>query len=161
MSRRLRQCGGIGKPSPYERRGQGYGQHVKADLGGNRSGRSGLQLLETVPGYFEHHFPTRGDFAAQGQKGLLIKPSGVYGTLKRTWAEIDLDALAYNYRVLRNWMGSASRFLGVVKADAYGHGAVEVSRTLESLGAEYLAVSNLDEALAPLLPGREGPRHGI
>ena len=68
-------------------------------------------------------------------------------TLKRTWAEIDLDALAYNYRVLRNWMGSASRFLGVVKADAYGHGAVEVARTLESLGAEYLAVSNLDEAL--------------
>jgi len=43
-------------------------------------------------------------------------------------------------------MGPASRFLGVVKADAYGHGAVEVSRMLASLGAEYLAVSNLDEA---------------
>lgn len=68
-------------------------------------------------------------------------------TLKRTWAEIDLDALAHNYRVLRDRMGPASRFLGVVKADAYGHGAVEVSRTLEGLGAEYLAVSNLDEAL--------------
>jgi len=68
-------------------------------------------------------------------------------TLRRTWAEINLDALAHNYRTLRARMGEQSRFLGVVKADAYGHGAVEVSRTLEELGAEYLAVSNLDEAL--------------
>lgn len=68
-------------------------------------------------------------------------------TLRRTWAEIDLDALAHNYRTLRLRMGESARFLGVVKADAYGHGAVEVSRTLEELGAEYLAVSNLDEAL--------------
>lgn len=68
-------------------------------------------------------------------------------TLKRTWAEIDLDAIAYNYKALRARMGPASRFLGVVKADAYGHGALEVSRTLESVGAEYLAVSSLDEAL--------------
>ena len=68
-------------------------------------------------------------------------------TLRRTWAEIDLDALAHNYRTLRARMGEHARFLGVVKADAYGHGAVEVSRTLEALGAEYLAVSNLDEAL--------------
>lgn len=68
-------------------------------------------------------------------------------TLRRTWAEIDLDALAHNYRALRARMGEQSRFLGVVKADAYGHGAVEISRTLEELGAEYLAVSNLDEAL--------------
>ena len=67
-------------------------------------------------------------------------------TLRRTWAEIDLDALAHNYRTLRARMGESSRFLGVVKADAYGHGAVEVSRTLQALGAEYLAISNLDEA---------------
>ena len=67
-------------------------------------------------------------------------------TLKRTWAEIDLDALAHNYKVLCGRMGPSSRFLGVVKADAYGHGAVEVSRTLEELGAGYLAVSNVDEA---------------
>lgn len=67
-------------------------------------------------------------------------------TLKRTWAEIDLDALAYNYEVLCRRMGPASRLMGVVKADAYGHGAVEVSRTLEELGAAYLAVSSVDEA---------------
>ena len=60
-------------------------------------------------------------------------------TLRRTWAEIDLDALAYNYRALRQRVGADVKFLGVVKADAYGHGAVQVSRTLQELGADYLA----------------------
>lgn len=45
-------------------------------------------------------------------------------TLRRTWAEIDLDALAHNYRTLRDRVGPEVKFLGVVKADAYGHGAV-------------------------------------
>ena len=58
-------------------------------------------------------------------------------TLRRTWAEIDLDALAHNYRALRAQMGPEARFLGVVKADAYGHGAIETARTLEELGAEH------------------------
>ena len=67
-------------------------------------------------------------------------------TLRRTWAEIDLDALAHNYRTLRDRVGPEVKFLGVVKADAYGHGAVQVSRTLQALGADYLAVSSIDEA---------------
>ncbi len=68
-------------------------------------------------------------------------------TLKRTWAEIDLDALAHNYTVLRKRIGSDVKFLGVVKADAYGHGSVQVSRLLQNLGADYLAVSSIDEAV--------------
>lgn len=68
-------------------------------------------------------------------------------TLRRTWAEIDLDALAHNYRRLRRHIGPDVRFLGVVKADAYGHGAVQVARTLQDLGADYLAVSSIDEAM--------------
>lgn len=68
-------------------------------------------------------------------------------TLRRTWAEIDLDALAHNYKTLRAHVGAGVRFLGVVKADGYGHGAVQVSRTLEELGADYLAVSSMDEAV--------------
>ena len=74
-------------------------------------------------------------------------------TLKRTWAEIDLDALEHNYHALRRQMGPDSRFLGVVKADAYGHGAIEAARTLEELGAEYLAISNIDEARELRLAG--------
>ena len=68
-------------------------------------------------------------------------------TLKRTWAEIDLDALSYNYRKIREHIGQDVKFCGVVKADAYGHGAVIVSERLQSLGADYLAVSSIDEAM--------------
>lgn len=67
--------------------------------------------------------------------------------LRRTWAEINLDHLEYNYLQLRHHVGKDCRFLGVVKADAYGHGAVQISHTLEELGADYLAVSNLEEAI--------------
>lgn len=66
--------------------------------------------------------------------------------LRRTWAEIDLDALAHNYRRAREITGPGVRYLGVVKADAYGHGAVQTAAQLERLGADYLAVSSLDEA---------------
>ena len=67
-------------------------------------------------------------------------------TLRRTWAEIDLDALAHNYTTLRRLTAGAT-FLGVVKADAYGHGAIQVSRVLQESGADYLAVSSIDEAM--------------
>jgi alanine racemase len=63
----------------------------------------------------------------------------------RTWAEISLDDLAHNYRALRSCAPN-SKFLGVVKANAYGHGAVPVARKLEELGADYLAVACLSEA---------------
>ena len=63
----------------------------------------------------------------------------------RTWAEIDLDALAHNYHLLRS-LAPDARFLGLVKANAYGHGAVPVGRKLERLGADMLAVACLDEA---------------
>ena len=66
--------------------------------------------------------------------------------LRRTWAEIDLDALEHNYRRAREIIGPKVKYLGVVKADAYGHGAVQVARKLEQLGTDYLAVSSLDEA---------------
>ena len=67
--------------------------------------------------------------------------------LKRTWAEVNLDNLAHNVKILRESLPDGCRFLGVVKADAYGHGAVSVARELENLNAEYLAVSNYEEAL--------------
>ena len=66
---------------------------------------------------------------------------------KRTWAEINLDNLHHNYESIRAALPENCRFLGVVKADAYGHGAPTVARLLQSCGADYLAVSCLDEAL--------------
>lgn len=65
---------------------------------------------------------------------------------KRTWAEIHLDRLEANYHALRA-LAPNSKFAGLVKANAYGHGAVPVARKLEQLGADYLAVACLDEAM--------------
>ncbi len=66
---------------------------------------------------------------------------------KRTWAEISLEALRHNYKAIRARLPEGCRFLGVVKADAYGHGATQVSHLLQDAGADYLAVSCLDEAM--------------
>ncbi len=63
----------------------------------------------------------------------------------RTWAELSLSALEHNYRTLRAQLPEGCRFLGVVKADAYGHGAVTVACELERLGCEMLAVASLEE----------------
>ena len=74
-------------------------------------------------------------------------------TLRRTWAVIDLDALGENYEKLRRHIGPDVKFLGVVKADAYGHGAIRVAEVLEKRGADYLAVSSIDEAMELRLGG--------
>lgn len=66
---------------------------------------------------------------------------------KRSWAEISLENIRHNYRSIRASLEPGCRFLGVVKADAYGHGALPVSRLLQEEGADYLAVSCLDEAM--------------
>lgn len=65
----------------------------------------------------------------------------------RSWAEISLSRLEHNYRALRELIPQSCRFMGVVKADAYGHGAVPVARRLAELGAEYLSVACVSEAL--------------
>ena len=66
---------------------------------------------------------------------------------KRSWAEISLPNLLHNYRAIRASLPESCRFLAVVKADAYGHGALAVAWLMQQAGADYLAVSCLDEAL--------------
>ncbi|MGN0163135.1 MAG: alanine racemase [Candidatus Ornithomonoglobus sp.] len=66
---------------------------------------------------------------------------------KRTWAEINLDALAYNMRGIRKITNPDAMIMAVVKADAYGHGAIVCAKTLLENGADRLAVATLDEAL--------------
>jgi alanine racemase len=65
-----------------------------------------------------------------------MKGSDMDQQMKRTWVEIDLAHLEHNYRALRGMLPRGCRFLGVVKANAYGHGAVPVAKKLEELGAE-------------------------
>ena len=64
-----------------------------------------------------------------------------------TFAEINLDYLAYNYRSLRDFIGEDVGLMAVVKADAYGHGAVECARRLTAEGVEWLAVATVEEGL--------------
>ena len=65
----------------------------------------------------------------------------------RSWAEIDLDILANNMREIRRITSPGAEVMAVVKADAYGHGAIQVAKVLLENGAARLAVSMLDEAI--------------
>ena len=64
-----------------------------------------------------------------------------------TWAEVSLTTLRQNFRTVQKHVGASVTVCAVVKADAYGHGAVECSRALEAEGAKWLGVTSLDEAI--------------
>jgi alanine racemase len=66
----------------------------------------------------------------------------------RSWVEVSLSAIRDNFRAVQNLVGESIDVMPVVKADAYRHGAVEVSRALEAEGARWLAVSNVEEGIA-------------
>jgi alanine racemase len=64
-----------------------------------------------------------------------------------SWVEVNTEAIAGNVRALKRMIGENAALMAVVKADAYGHGAVITSQTALLNGADYLAVANLQEAL--------------
>lgn len=66
---------------------------------------------------------------------------------RRLWAEINMDAIRWNFEAIRAAVGEGVKLCCVVKADGYGHGAVVISRLYHELGVDFFAVSNLDEAL--------------
>ncbi len=85
------------------------------------------------------------------------------------WVEIDLNAIRYNTNVAKQRIGRDCRLLAVVKADAYGHGAVRVAKTALNSGAEYLGVATVQEAVelregmvnAPILVLSQPPASAI
>ncbi len=64
-----------------------------------------------------------------------------------TWADVSLATLRQNFRTVQKHVGAGVTVCAVVKADAYGHGAVECSKALEAEGARWLGVTSLDEAI--------------
>src|ERR1700740_2598652 len=72
-----------------------------------------------------------------------------------TWADVSLTTLRQNFRTVQKHVSAAVTVCAVVKADAYGHGAVECSKALEAEGAKWLGVTSLDEAI----PLRESGVH--
>ena len=77
--------------------------------------------------------------------------------LRGAWAEIDLDAIAHNTRIARRRIGPTRMLMSVVKADAYGHGAVPVAKTALANGADYLAVATVEEGVELRQAGIEAP----
>ncbi len=77
--------------------------------------------------------------------------------LKRTWAEIHLDRLTHNFRVIRSTLTPGCRMMAVVKADAYGHGAAQAAKALQAAGADWFGVSNLEEAVQLRRAGIQAP----
>ena len=67
--------------------------------------------------------------------------------LKRSWVEIDLGQIVENYRIYKKSI-KGNEIMAVVKADAYGHGDVEVASALQAEGVKLFAVSNIEEAIA-------------
>lgn len=64
-----------------------------------------------------------------------------------TWAEVDLDNLEHNFRVIRERAGAGVKVMPMVKADAYGHGMVPCARRLAGCGADYLGVASIEEGI--------------
>lgn len=72
------------------------------------------------------------------------------------WVEIDLDRLAHNIKEIKSIINSDTEYISVVKADAYGHGAVEIARTCRECGIKWFAVAILDEAMELKEAGIDG-----
>ena len=66
---------------------------------------------------------------------------------RRTWIDVNLDALKHNYEIIKNTVTPGCRIIAVVKADAYGHGVENVVKEFSDCGCDFFAVSNLEEAL--------------
>src|SRR5262245_65798844 len=64
-----------------------------------------------------------------------------------TWVEISLPALKHNYLTIRNHLGASAQLMAVVKANAYGHGAVECARALEAINADWFGVALVEEGI--------------
>jgi len=106
-------------------------------------------------------------------RGLLSTPERDIGKLVRqepgwervkvarperpTWVEVDLEAIAFNVRRTREIVGPGVELLTVLKADAYGHGAIRVAHTAVNNGAAYCGVASLNEAVRLREAGIETP----
>lgn len=86
-----------------------------------------------------------------------------------SWVEIDLNAIRFNASMVKSRLSPGTRLMAVVKADGYGHGAVQCAKTALNSGAEYLGVATVDEAIelrearvfAPILVLAEPPMSAI
>jgi alanine racemase len=116
----------------------------------------------------------RGDVETRMEEvveGLLADPSDAVKLVRRadgrvvqaarparpTWVEVDLEAVAYNVRQVKEIVGPDVQVLAVLKADAYGHGAITVARTALNNGASFCGVASVNEAVRIRQGGVDAP----
>jgi alanine racemase len=117
----------------------------------------------------------RGDVETRMEEvveGLLADPADAASLVRRrdgrravraarparpTWVEVDLEAVAYNVRQIKEIVGPEVEILAVLKADAYGHGAITVARTALNNGASFCGVASVNEALRLRQGGVDAP----
>jgi len=98
-----------------------------------------------------------------GDAEQLVRQTGLQESIqierqeRPTWVEIDLEAIAYNTRRIKEIVGPEVGLLAVVRANAYGHGAIPVSSTVLNNGAEMIGVASLNEALELRDAGIDAP----
>jgi alanine racemase len=86
-----------------------------------------------------------------------MTPRVLKKSFRPTWAEIDLKAIAYNFKVIKKTVGPKVKILTVVKSDAYGHGMLPVAKKLVKLGVNYLGVASIDEGIILRRAGIQKP----
>jgi alanine racemase len=95
---------------------------------------------------------------SQEQSEKTVVGNDVEGGLRqRAWVEVDLGALNHNVRQLKSLLATKTALMAVVKADAYGHGAVTVARTALTAGANWLGVATIPEGIELRQAGIEAP----
>ena len=82
----------------------------------------------------------------QNVKTVTKRQAGEIG-YRPTWAEVDLSALEFNFRQVKRIVGKGIKVMVVIKCDAYGHGLLPIAKRLTKLGADYLGVASIDEAI--------------
>lgn len=91
------------------------------------------------------------------QSPQIVQYDGYGGLCQRAWVEIDLAALTHNVKQLKSILSPQTQLMAVVKADAYGHGAIAVSQTVLQAGASWLGVATIPEGIELREAGIEAP----
>lgn len=93
----------------------------------------------------------------QTQTKLYVGSNGLGGIRQRAWIEIDQAALAHNVRQIKSLLSAKTALMAVVKADAYGHGAVTTSNSVLEAGANWLGVATIPEGIELRKAGIKAP----
>ena len=134
-------------PAASERAGAGVAAEGGSDAAARGASRSLSQLSSAASDVLR--FAEQGTQATGAPRFDPDKLVRIPETDRRwAWVEIDLNAIRHNASAVKRRLNPGTRLMAVVKADGYGHGAVQCAKTALNSGAEYLGVATVDEAIA-------------